>query len=142
MNRRTFAASIAALILAAGFVGSLAAGPAEDAIAFRREQAEHGDRLAQYLLGLFYRQGESVPREYIVAVKWFRKSAGQGLPGAQYMLGALYGLGQGVPLDIVRAHMWLNLSGARGYEEAKEGTRHDCKANDFRADYRSAEAGP
>jgi TPR repeat protein len=113
--------AIVALLIIACSADLVAAGPLEDdATVIRREEAERGDRLAQYLLGLFYWEGVDIPQDYVEAVKWFRKSAEQGLPGAQYMLGIMYALGQGVPLDFVRAHMWLNLSGARGYEPAKE----------------------
>jgi TPR repeat protein len=67
--KRTFKAAVAALILAVGFVGSEAAGPAQDALAFQREQAERGDSFAQYLLGLYYWNGVDVPQDYVEAVK-------------------------------------------------------------------------
>ncbi|HSQ02901.1 MAG TPA: tetratricopeptide repeat protein [Burkholderiales bacterium] len=77
-----------------------------------RPLAQGGDALAQYNLGVLYRNGLGVRRDYNEAMRWYRSAAQQGLPIAQYDLGAMYRLGQGVAQDYVRAHMWLNLSAA------------------------------
>ena len=72
--------------------------PAEqgDARTFRRN-AEQGDAVAQFSLGVSYREGKGVPRDYAQAVSWWRKSAGQGYASAQSALGFMYANGQGVP---------------------------------------------
>ena len=76
--------------------------------AVRREQAERGDALAQYVVGLNYFLGDkAVSQDYTEAAKWLQKSAAQGHSGAQYMLGSMYANGLGMPQDVVRAHMWF-----------------------------------
>jgi len=112
---------LAALMLFAGtawssdFQDALAAvdrGDFATALGLWRPMARDGDALAQYNLGVMYRNGLGVQRDYREAMRWYRSAAQQGLPIAQYDLGMMYGLGQGVAQDYVRAHMWLNLSAA------------------------------
>ncbi len=86
-----------------------------------------------------YDNGQGVPQDYAMAVKWSRKAADQGYAPAQYALALMYGDGQGVPKDYaadqgyakaqnnlgvmyedgrgvtqdyVQAHMWYNLVAA------------------------------
>ena len=40
--------------------------------------AEEGNAPAQYLLGGMYYNGQGVPQDYQLAVKWYRKAAEQG----------------------------------------------------------------
>ncbi len=56
-----------------------------------------------------YDNGQGVPQDYAMAVKWSRKAADQGYAPAQYALGYMY---QNALQDYVRAHMWYNLAGA------------------------------
>ena len=78
--------------------------------------AEQGEDNAQYLLGLFYNEGDGVPEDHKEAVKWFRLAADQGVANAQFNLGAMYDNGAGVPKDKVLAYMWTNIAGANGYD--------------------------
>ena len=71
-----------------------------------RPLAEHGDALAQSMLGHIFRDGHGVPQ----AASWFRKAADQDSPVAQFNLGFLYLRGLGVPQDYVQAHMWFSLA--------------------------------
>ena len=50
--------------------------------------AEQGDALAQYRLGFKFANGQGVPKNETMAIKWFRKTADQGLPQSQYNLGS------------------------------------------------------
>ena len=61
--------------------------------------AEQGHISAQYGLGLMYRDGNGVPKNYKTAVKWLRLAAKQGRADAQFYLCVMYALGQGVPKD-------------------------------------------
>jgi hypothetical protein len=81
----TFKAAVAALMLAVGFAGSVAAGPLEDALAayvrgdyatalrLTRPLAEHGDAHAQFALGVQYASRAPLsgngqgPQDYIIA---------------------------------------------------------------------------
>ncbi len=70
------------------------AGAAEPTEAERKRfletkvKAEKGDAKAQTLLGdIMYGNGEGVDKDYVEAVKWYRKAADQGHAGAQVNLG-------------------------------------------------------
>jgi uncharacterized protein len=126
----TFKSAVAALILAVGFVGSVAAGPHDDwmaaykrgdyltAMRLLRPLAEQGEAVAQSSLGMMYEiGGKGVPQDYAAAVSWFRKAAEQDDATAQYHLGVMYENGYGVRLDFIMAHMWLNLAAAKQESE-------------------------
>jgi TPR repeat protein len=86
MNR-TFKAAVAALMLAAGFAGSVPAAPIDDAVAayargdyattmrLLRPLADQGGAEAQRVRAYMYAQGQGVPRDYAAAVSWSRKAA-------------------------------------------------------------------
>jgi uncharacterized protein len=115
----------ALLALFTSLTAPVAAGPLEDADAaynrgdystafgLVRPLAEHGDALAQSMLGHIFRDGHGVPQDYTEAASWFRKAADQDSPVAQFNLGFLYLRGLGVPQDYVQAHMWFNLAAVR-----------------------------
>jgi uncharacterized protein len=84
-----------------------------------REEAERGEIISQYVLGLFYYNGDGIPQDYEEAAKWFRRAADQGYDMPQFMLGKLYASGRGVPKNIVVSQMWLTLSAAQGNEHAR-----------------------
>jgi uncharacterized protein len=121
MNR-TFKTTVAALMLAVSFAGSIAAGPFEDAAtAYKRGNyatalelirplAEDGNVAAQFNLGVMYQLSHGVPQDNEAAVSWYRKAAEQGLAEAQYNLGVMYANGEGVPQDYAAAQMWFNLA--------------------------------
>lgn len=68
--------------------------------------AEKGDANAQTNLGYMYDNGEGVPENDAVAVKWYRKAADQGYADAQFNLGGMYDDGEGVPENSIRAYVW------------------------------------
>ena len=71
-------------------------------------QAEKGDAVAQYNVGLIHEKAETTysrSERYIEAVKWYQLSAEQGYALAQMNLGIMYTNGWGVPQDYVRAHI-------------------------------------
>jgi uncharacterized protein len=129
MNR-TFKAAAAALALAVGVAGSVAAGPFEDANAayekgdyatvlrLIRPLVEQGDAKAQYILGLMYLNGQGVPRDYATGLSWLHRAAEQRYADAQFFLGMTYVGGVVVPQDYVTAHMWLDLAAASGRQDA------------------------
>ena len=69
-------------------------------------KAEQGDAIAQHNLGVMYADGEGVTKDYIEAVKWYRKAAEQGLAEAKYNLGLMYAKGNGVTKDYIEAEKW------------------------------------
>src|SRR5262245_39856094 len=84
-----------------------------------RPFAEHGDSLAQSMLGWMYEWGEGVPKDYMQARVWYEKAAAQGFAPAQTNLGALYNIGRGVPQDYVQARLWYEKAAAKGFAPAK-----------------------
>lgn len=79
-----------------------------------RPLAEKGDARAQYQLGLLYRHGKGVERDYGEAAGWFRKSAERGLADSQFHLGELYVTGKGVKKDLSKAFEWFEKAAEQG----------------------------
>src|SRR5438132_944176 len=123
--RQTIKTAFAVVLLTISLAGPVAAGPLEDARAayFRgdyatalrlfRPLADQGNTVAQFNLGVMYKDGTGVPQDYLEAVKWERLAADQGYADAQSNLGNMYYQGQGVPQDYVQAHKWYNLAASR-----------------------------
>ena len=84
-----------------------------------RPLAEHGDSLAQSMLGWMYEWGEGVPKDYMQARLWYEKAAAQGFAPAQTNLGALYNNGRGVPQDYEQARLWYEKAAAQGFPDAQ-----------------------
>ena len=83
------------------------------------QQANQGDAIAQYNLGVMYAKGQGVPQDSAQAVKWLRLAADQGDAWAQYNLGYMYDIGQGVPQDYTQALKWLRLAADQGNVKAQ-----------------------
>jgi TonB family protein len=84
------------------------------AYALLRPIAEEGNVVAQYGIGLFYRNGTGVAQDDAQAVMWFRKAAEQGNADAENALGTMYLEGRGVAKDSSKAKMWLERSALTG----------------------------
>ena len=86
-----------------------------------RADAENGNPVAQYRLGMMYYIGNVIPQDYSEAAKWFGLSAEQGYPEAQFRYGCMIYYGRGVEKrDLVQAHMWFNLAAAADYKAADD----------------------
>ena len=85
----------------------------------RRQKARQGDTDAQYSLGVSYREGKGVDRDYAQAVTWWRRSAGQGHARAQSALGFMYANGQGVSEDYAQAVEWYRRAVGQGIARAQ-----------------------
>jgi TPR repeat protein len=94
------------------------------------KDAEGGNPKAQLYLGIAYRKGEGVPRDYAEAMKWYRMAAEQGHAGAQCILGISYNIGQGVPQDYLLAYFWTSLA-----SKSKTCGGDDRRAGYFYMDY-------
>jgi len=100
------------LFTALYMVVSLHAQAESDQIKVMRAEAERGDAIAQFGLGMLYEVGQGVPKDFVEAVKWFRKAAEQGDFNAQVWLGHAYAKSEGVPMDSVEAYAWYNIAAA------------------------------
>ncbi len=112
---------ISATVILMGLAAPVWAGFDEGAAAYKRGDysaalgewrplAEQGRAAAQYNLGVLYRKGQGVPRDYVEAAKWFRKAAAQGHAQAQSHLGHMYAFGRGVQRDYIQAYQWFDLA--------------------------------
>jgi TPR repeat protein len=79
-----------------------------------RGNAESGDAVAQYKLGVCYSKGEGVAKDELEAVKWWRKAADQNYAKAQDNLGTCYYKGEGVAKDYVEAVKWFRKAAEGG----------------------------
>ena len=92
-----------------------------------RLAAEQGIAIAQFNLGVMYRNGNGVPENDAEAVRWYRLAAEQGHAIAQSNLGVMYDSGEGVPENDVRAYIWYSVAAAQGNEIAR--TNRDTVAD-------------
>ena len=74
---------------------------------------------AQYYLGVMYRNGYGVAKDYVEAVKWYHKAAEQGYASAQSNLGFMYRNGYGVTKDDVEAVKWYRKAAEQGNATAQ-----------------------
>ena len=84
-----------------------------------RPLAEQGNAMAQYVLGVMYRDGQGVPQDYRETEKWYQKAAAQGFAPAQFNLGVMYEYGQGVPQDHKEALKWYRKAAEQGDADAQ-----------------------
>ena len=85
-----------------------------------REQAEKGDAKSQDELGGVFSVGRlGQAKNYLEAVKWYRKAAEQGNSDSQCALGLLYYEGTGVPQDLREGFVWLRKSAEQGHAFAQ-----------------------
>lgn len=82
-------------------------------------KANCGDAEAQFALGCYNNDGDSMSVNYEKAVYWFTKAAEQGHSGAQCNLGVKYIQGEGVEPDLQKGIDWLLKAAAQGDEIAK-----------------------
>ncbi|MEJ6830614.1 MAG: tetratricopeptide repeat protein, partial [Akkermansiaceae bacterium] len=79
------------------------------------------------VLGSYY-SGNVIQKDYVEAVKWYRKAAEQGHAIAQYNLGCSYASGKGVTQDDVEAVKWYRKADLQGQAIAQTIKRsiYDC----------------
>ncbi len=84
-----------------------------------RQNAEQGNPVTQFHMGMAYQKGAGVPNDHEEAVKWYRKAADQGYPVAQASLGFMYVMGWGVSKDYKEAVKWYRKAADRDYAVAQ-----------------------
>lgn len=83
------------------------------------ESAEQGDRDAQYKVGDHYYHGLGIPRNFVEAVKWYKKSAEQGNAWGENNLAVCYANGRGVPKNEKEAFHWYTIAAKQGHAPAQ-----------------------
>ena len=76
--------------------------------------AEKGDPQAEFFMAQRCAHGVGVPRDYMKAVAYLRRSANQGYAPAQTSLGSCYAHGLGVKQDYGEAVRWYRKAAVRG----------------------------
>ena len=66
-----------------------------------------------------YANGQGVVKDYVEAVKWYRKAADQGYAAAQFNLGVTYSDGRGVVKNEVEAVKWYRKAADQGNAKAQ-----------------------
>lgn len=84
-----------------------------------RRDAENGNMVAQYNLGLCYEEGNGVDQNYAEAAQWFAKAAQQGSADAQVRLGILYAVGEGVKKNLSSARELFQKAAEQGHVDAQ-----------------------
>jgi TPR repeat protein len=74
---------------------------------------------AQYWLGIIFKNGKEVKRDYKLAFEWIQKAALQGDARAETELGVIYKRGRGVAKDFVQAFEWSKKAADKGELEAQ-----------------------
>ena len=77
------------------------------------------DAETQFKRGLSYYNGDGVPKDYVEAVKWFRKAGDRRHANALYYLGRCYDGGEGVPQSTAEAVKYWQQSASQGNADAQ-----------------------
>ena len=81
-------------------------------------RAQSGDAAAQCELGFYYYTGQSVPKDYGEAAKWFFSAAQQGHAVAQCNLGLCRAFGRGIPQSYPEGIKWFTKAAEQGDVDA------------------------
>jgi len=84
-----------------------------------KAKAEKGDAKEQYKLANCYYRGDGVPKDFVEAVNWFRKSAEQGNAMAQCNLAKCYAFSEGVAKNVIEAVKWWRRASDQGESDAQ-----------------------
>ncbi|KAI4339575.1 hypothetical protein MLD38_024501 [Melastoma candidum] len=85
-------------------------------------QAQKGNAIAMYKVGLFYYFGlRGLRRDYSKALPWFQKAVEKGEPRSMALLGEIYGRGAGVERNYTKAFEWLKLASKQKLYSAYNG---------------------
>jgi len=90
----------------------------------RLNDAQVGDRDAQYALANMYLNGQGVARNFDKAFYWYTLAAFQRHAGAQFRLAVLYSNGKGVEQDLQMAYFWFSMARNQGVESADGDLRY------------------
>lgn len=91
----------------------------ETALQIFKPSAAKGHSLAQFYMGILYRFGFGVPRNYALALGWWNKAARQGNFHAENSIGMAFKNGQGVKQNHVKAAGWFSQAADKGLAEAQ-----------------------
>ncbi len=103
-------------------------------------KAADSNRMAQYFLGLYYTNGDFVPKDDVQAAFWWSKAAAQGHADSQFFLARAYEYAKGVQLDWGKAFYWYSRAAENGVPEASGSVCEFYRLTTEGVDWRSPEA--
>jgi len=83
-----------------------------------KKLAEKGDSQAELTLGMRYRDGSGIPRDYNEALKWYRRCADKGNAAGMDNVGFMYLKGWGVPVDFNIAAAYFKAAAQKNEAQA------------------------
>ena len=93
----------------------------DNAAKWLKAAAEDDENAAAFNdLGYMYEMGLGVNKNYLEAVKYYRKAAAKGYAVAMFNLGEAYNSGTGVVQDKAQAADWYRKAAAKGYKPAQD----------------------
>lgn len=104
-----------------GYLDLMAMAGLRDELEALRTDAQSGNPIAQFNMGVRYAQGQGVDQDYIEAARWYAAAADQGDVPAQFNLGLLFYEGKGVERNITTAFELFRLAALQGDERARAG---------------------
>jgi len=101
------------------FSGDTHRNDVKEGLASVQREAQLGNAIAQWKVGIAYATGTSVRRNDKEAVEWLRQAAEQNLTNAKYSLGHAYQEGLGVRRNEAEALSWFRRAADEGHESAQ-----------------------
>ncbi|MDC7683583.1 SEL1-like repeat protein [Asticcacaulis sp. BYS171W] len=92
---------------------------AKTALIYYKDAALGGDADAQNAIGSWFYQGDALlPKDQVVARKWFETAAQTGHSEAAFNLAVMYAKGEGGAKDAVKAWLWFDVARRAGHPNA------------------------
>ncbi|GBB93155.1 hypothetical protein RclHR1_02120007 [Rhizophagus clarus] len=91
----------------------------EKAFSWHEKAAENGNHIAQFYLGLIYKNGQGITTDYIKAFELFEQSAKGGYPNGIAMLGYCYSNGVGTRINKKKAIELYQEAASLGHNRAR-----------------------
>ena len=126
MVRSGFLLSIAVMVAAGSLahadvgagIAAMQQGRFSDAKRVFTAEADKGDPVGAFMLGVMAEQGFGQPPTPADAVDWYRRAADKGMASAAYNLSRLYQTGSGVEQDMRLAADYLTAAAEKGHGRA------------------------
>jgi TPR repeat protein len=103
-------------------------------------KAAESNRMAQHLLGLYYADGDFVPKDDVQAAFWWSKASAQDDADSQFLLARAYEYAKGVQLDWGKAFYWYSRAAENGVAEASGSVCEFYRISTAGVDWRTPEA--
>ncbi|WP_161973837.1 tetratricopeptide repeat protein [Hwanghaeella grinnelliae] len=97
---------------------ALQAGQFDDARAVFTAEAESGNVIGEFMLGVMAEQGFGQAKDAAQAASWYKSAADKGMASAAFNLARFYEHGNGIAKDVGKAHDYLLQAAENGHGKA------------------------